>query len=104
MGNDITVMYGIIIFFVLIGVIAPYLNAEFNSELAELDPTILESGIDPDDARSTVGAFNVIGSVFAMFFWTFGIIPVWFDLIIFLPLRITLALIVARNIWIGGGG
>jgi len=53
--------------------------------------------------QDNVSLKSVIWSVVKMFFWTFGSIPTWLDLIVFLPLRIILALIIARNIWIGGG-
>lgn len=55
----------------------------------------------------TVYSFNVwtiIGSMFGMMFWSFGGIPFWLDITLFLALRITFFFIVARNIWIGGGG
>jgi hypothetical protein len=55
----------------------------------------------------TVHNFNVwtvITSMFGMIFWSFGGIPFWLDITFFMALRLALFLLIARNIWIGGGG
>lgn len=104
MANDITILYGIITFFIIIGVLAPFLNAEFSSNITEHDPNSITDDLNTGQAQSSISAFKVFGSVISMFFWSFGLIPVWLDLIIFTPLRIILVLIIARNVWIGGGG
>jgi hypothetical protein len=57
----------------------------------------------PAQATST-SIWSVIGSAFGMLIWSFGGIPIWLDATLFMALRITLVLIIARNIWIGGGG
>ena len=102
MVNDMTIIYGFVTFFVLIGIVTPYINAEFNSSYPVNDAETLID-IDTDKAVSSVSAFKVIGSVITMFFWSFGNLPVWLDLVLFLPLRVVFYLIIARNIWIGGG-
>lgn len=104
MVNDMTIMYGIIVFFVIIGVLAPFLNASFDTDIPETSASSLYEDIDENDVTSTVSTFRVITSVFSMFFWTFGSLPLFIDAVIFTPLRIILAVIIARNIWIGGGG
>ena len=104
MVNDITIIFGIIVFFVSIGIIAPFLNAEFNSSIPQFSTTALTDDIDEGEIKSDINAFKVFASVFSMFFWTFGEIPAFVDALIFIPLRLILALIIARNIWIGGGG
>ena len=95
MANDMTIIFGIILLFVAIGVISPYINAEFGSDM-------IENG-DVLDADDSVNGTDVMLSVAGMFFWTFGTIPAWLDGLLFVPLRILLYLIIARNIWIGGG-
>ncbi len=99
-----SLIFGICAFLIACGFILPFVNEEFGQEVTDNNPTGLLDGIDKDDAKSSVGAFNVIGSIFGMFFWTFGGVPIWLDVLLFLPIRILLALIIARNIWIGGGG
>ncbi len=102
MVNDMTILYGIIVFFVMVGTFVPYFNESFDTDYSEYNPQALEDGFDPDDTDSSVSAFRVISSVVSMFFWSFEV-PAWINAIIFMPLRIMLLIIVARNIWIGGG-
>ena len=53
---------------------------------------------------TTSSIWTIIGSMFGMMFWSFGGIPVWLDITLFMALRITFFLLIARNIWVGGGG
>lgn len=106
-ANDITIIAGIVVFFLIVGLILPFVNAEWasgsqstNSSVSTLSGDVSNSVKD----ANSVSAFKVILSVLSMFFWTFGSLPLYLDLLVFLPLRIILALVIARNIWIGGGG
>ena len=104
MANDMSIAYGIILFFFLVGAITPFMNASFTDlDIPENQPTGIIGDIDEDDLTSTK-AYKVIKSLFKIFFWSFGALPTWIEWIIFIPLRILLVLIIARNIWIGGGG
>ena len=63
-------------------------------------------GLEPcPDATygSQLSVWKIIGSMFTSIFWTFGVAD-WINLFILLPLRLLLLLLIARNIWIGGGG
>ena len=102
--NDMTIIYGLITFFIILGIATPLINAEFGSNYSSGNPDSIENDITAHIENSEVSMWQIIKSVLSMFLWTFGALPVWFDLIIMLPLRILLVLIVARNIWIGGGG
>ena len=101
--NDMTIIFGIISFFVFIGVVTPFINADLNTNLPEFSPEQLTSNIDTEQAQSSISAFRVLGSVLSMFFFTFGSIPAFIDVALFIPLRLILVLIIARNVWIGGG-
>ena len=101
--NDMTIIFGLISFFVFIGVVTPFINADLNSNLPEFSPEQLTANINTEEAKSAVSAFKVLGSVLSMFFFTFGSIPIFIDVAVFIPLRLLLVLIVARNVWIGGG-
>lgn len=102
MGNDITIIAGIVTVFALLGFILPFLNADFDQNYNDYSLDSIENNIG-DSERSTVGIFDVILSVFTIFFWTFGALPIWLDLILTI-FRIILAITIARNVWIGGGG
>lgn len=103
MVNDISIATGIITLFVLLGLALPFINSSFNETVTTNNVTTLENQIGEDINNTTsINAFTVLFSVLKMFFWTFGALPFWLDGI-FVILRIILALIIARNIWVGGG-
>jgi hypothetical protein len=103
MVNDMTILGGFVVFFLIVGLALPFLNAEFNQSDSEVNPSYVSDNQNPDDL-SSISAWSVIKSVFLMFFWTFGSLPLTIELLIFEPIRIIGYVIVARNIWIGGGG
>ena len=121
MVNDVTIIGSIITIFILIGGFLPFVQAEFNTTIDNNDPEQFERRIGDDvrEARDnetvtgiydifSVGAqgvtfLNVMFSIVMMFFWSFNGLPFWLNLL-FIPIRIILVLIIARNIWIGGGG
>lgn len=101
--NDISIISGIIIIFVLIGVFLPYLNQEFPSSASATNISGIEDDLSGDaEGIDDINAFDVLVSVLKMFFWTFGDLPFWLDTM-FIILRIIFIVTVARNIWIGGG-
>ena len=100
MVNDMTILGGIVIIFVFIGFVTPFINEEFSGTAAEYNVDDVTGDLDTPNA---VNAFTILISIFKIFFWTFGSIPTWLDVILFTPMRIILALIIARNVWIGGG-
>ncbi|KKN07612.1 hypothetical protein LCGC14_1065190 [marine sediment metagenome] len=102
--NDISIATGIILVFVLLGVLLPFVNDAFDVEGSDINTQSLETNVGEEiENINSIGAFTVLLSVLKMFFWTFGDLPFWLDAI-FLVFRIMLALIIARNVWIGGGG
>ena len=99
MVNDVTILGGIILVFVLIGVTTPLINDEFGSSNPEHNVDgLIEDGVEP----TVLNASTFVGSVFGMFFWTFGALPFWLDGIL-VCIRLVFWFIVARNIWVGGG-
>lgn len=101
--NDISIAWGIIGTFVLLGVLMPFVNDAFNVDASEFDEQNVETEVGENiENVSTINAFSVLFSILGMFFWTFGQIPFWLDAI-FVIFRIMLATIIARNVWVGGG-
>lgn len=97
-----SIMFTIVSIFVFIGVLIPYIQADIGVSQTSSSADDLVDTIGQESSISSINAFDIIGSVFKMFFWTFGDLPFYIDLI-FVPLRIILALVIARNIWVGGG-
>lgn len=109
MANDITILVGIAITFILIGTLLPFIQEDLSLDQYQgMNYTNVSSGISQTDIGSTVTGYwrvlSIISSIAAMFFWTFGAIPWYIDLAVFVPMRLAFITIVARNIWIGGGG
>lgn len=98
--NDIVIIASIIAIFIAVGVALPFVQADLQQPVTVNDPHL---AIDASQAGSAVSAYTVIASVVSMFFWSFGALPIWLDTV-FLFLRIVLAITIARNVWIGGGG
>lgn len=99
MANDVHYIFVFVAFFLLLGLISPLINEEFNGELTE-DNTGLDIG---DENQGSATIFVLILNILALPFWTFGL-PFWLNLWILVPIRVSFIFVVARNIWIGGGG
>lgn len=102
--NDISVLTWIIGFFLLLGFVLPFAHdvQDTPGKNIDTDRGEIESDLSGQD-ESTTSVWQVLWSVINMYFWTFGNLPVWLDLIMWIP-RFVLYLTVARNIWVGGGG
>ena len=103
MVNDMTIIFTIVTIFIAVGFFAPIINDEFGSSYNANDPSSIEGDIDPDTLDGGVNGWQIIKSIFSMFFWSFGVLPTFIDIVIFFPLRIILVLTISRNIWVGGG-
>ena len=100
MGDtDTSIMLTIIIIFVFLGAILPFVNAAFNQGATNLNTKGVEFAAGQNlEETSGVGILDVIISIFTMFFWTFGNVPVIMDLIVFVPIRIIFLVILYRNL------
>lgn len=125
-GNDISIISGILIFFFLTSLIIPIVTSGFQDDKTQLNTSqvtdfnndILSMANQTTIEENTFSIWNpaswipnellafirVIWLFIQIIFWGFGLIPFWLNLIIYMPLRIILALTIARNIWPGGGG
>lgn len=81
-GNDGAVLMGITLTFLLIGGTLPFINAAFGNTVTTYDTGSLEE----DSSNIGVSATTVLFSTFTIFFWSFGQLPFWLD-IIFLAFR-----------------
>jgi len=104
MTNDMMIIGGIAFILVTVGLVLPFISEEFGTDqVADYDVNSFNDALGQDVKESDgISAITIFGSVFKMFFWTFGDLP-WFLDGFFLVLRIVLGLTIARNIWVGGG-
>ena len=105
MTNDMTIFYGIAVFFIVLGGVLPFIQSDFGQATIDNQIDPLKDGLNNAVEESTkINAFDVIVSMFKMLFWSFGDIPLLLELIVFEPVRLLMYFIFARNIWVGGGG
>lgn len=97
MANTDFLLYTIITIFVILGVILPYIESDLSDETNEFDVDGIANDLN-DESPSAVTIVSLITSVFSMFFWTFGTLPLWLDLILFSPLRIIALIILLEKI------
>ncbi len=105
--NDISIIAIIVFIFFASAIIIPFVNAEFGTASDTFDTDNFDSNIK-DDAENitTLTAFKVLITVIKLAIFDFGNtlgLPFWLDAI-YTVLAILFVLVIARNIWIGGGG
>lgn len=102
--SDTKVFFGMLVFFIMLGALLPFVTSEFS-------PTTVEHNIEGTEfttgqalTTDSTGVFQVILSVITIFFWSVGSgIPIIFELIILEPLRILFYWLFYRQIrGIGG--
>lgn len=99
--NDVLIIGTIVSIFLLIGAALPFMESAYSvDQAADYDSGVVSDNIG--QAASDVSPFDVLSSVFLMFFWTFGALPLFLELV-FTVFRIILVVTIARNIWQSGG-
>ena len=104
MGNDIVIIAGLMCVFILTGALLPYVYDSFdepNTINADVDGLYNDVSSESENV-SSVNAVQILLSVISMFFWSFGALPFWVELI-YIIMRIIFWITIARNIWVGGG-
>jgi len=95
------------VIFSLLGLIAPLIDAEISNIEAQTSNSIDIGESISLEIETVLGVpievLSIIGNFFALPFWTFGL-PIWVNLWILAPFRSIYIFIIARNIWVGGGG
>jgi hypothetical protein len=103
MSNDITIIVSIVLFLMLVGAAIPLINDSFSSTYTTTaNGTVLYNSVEAESGGGALTIWSVLSSMIASIFWTFGVAD-WLNLFVFMPLRLLLLLLLARNIWVGGG-
>ncbi len=104
--NDISIIAVILSIFLLTGIIIAFVNAEFGTEFSTLDEDAIKQQVRNDaESVSTISAFTVLKNIMLLALFDFGDtlqLPLFLD-IVYTILAIIFILVIARNIWIGGG-
>ena len=109
--NDISIIA--ILLFILVGtaIIIEYINSEFETSSDTFDTDEFQSGVkgqaeEVKGGIADITAVRVFVNIFKLAFFDFGNtleLPFWLDAV-YTVLAIILILVIARNIWVGGGG
>ena len=87
----------IVIVFTFLGVMLPFAQSSIGDSSSDYGYDVLNGKMGTDSSSVTV-IFTVFISVLKMFTFTFGQIPVWLDLLLFMPLRIIAYIIIGTKI------
>ncbi len=86
--SDTIMLSTIVIIFVSLGAILPFVHASFDQSVTNVNAEGIEFESGQSSSTNTVTVLGVVVSITTMFFWTFGSIPAILDTIIFVPMRI----------------
>ena len=87
----------IVIIFTFLGVMLPFAQSSVNDNSSDYGYDVLNGKLS-NDSSSVVVIITVFISVLKMFTFTFGQLPVWLDLILFMPLRAMAYIIIGTKI------
>ena len=78
--NDLHVTIYIMVVFVTLGTVLPFVNEGFGQGTTSVDMQNLEASVSIDTgSEAALSGFTIITSILSMFFWTFGELPFWLD-------------------------
>jgi len=99
MVNDVTIFGGIIAFFIFLGAVIPFINAEYGTAYVEEDIDGLEDSIN-SESLNIISVGDVLLSILGIFTWHTGL--GWLINIIFLPVKISFYFLLGRQFLLGG--
>ncbi len=100
--NDVTLITTIVLIFIMLGILLPFINQSFSQAETSFDVNALESSLDDETNFTKIKSVTILSSIGKMFVWTFGNLPFWLDGI-FVVFRLMLALLIYRQIRSGAG-
>jgi len=80
-------LFMIISIFIIIGVMLPYAQQVTNSDYESYNIEGIHDELK-NSGNNAINIIDVLFSVLKMFVFTFGALPLWLDLVLFMPLRI----------------
>ncbi len=105
--NDISIIAVFIFIFFGTAVIIPFINSEFGVGASNLDTDAVTGEVKEGASSVTaISAFGILTTVLKLAFFDFGNtlgLPFWLDAV-YTVIGLLFILVIARNIWVGGGG
>lgn len=104
--NDISIIAIILTIFFSTAIIIPFVNAEFDTGFSSLnESTIAQQARNDAESVTAISAFTVLKNILKLSLFDIGNelgLPFWLDGL-YTILAVIFILVVARNIWVGGG-
>ncbi len=105
--NDVSILAIFIFIFFATALVIPFINAEFGTSASNLNTEGITDEIQQEASSvTTISAFGVILTILKLAFFDFGNtlgLPFWLDGV-YTVLATLFIFLIARNIWVGGGG
>lgn len=101
--SDTVVLTTIVILFVVLGAVLPFVHAGFDQTETNLNTEGIEFASGQGFTTNQIGILDIVVSIFTMFFWTFGSIPIIIDVVFFVPLRIMFVVLLYKLVRGVGG-
>lgn len=101
--SDTVILMTIVIFFVVLGAVLPFVHASFDETATNLNTENIAFESGQSLGQNEVTILGVVLSIITMFFWTFGTIPAIIEVTIFLPIRIIFGVLLFKLIRGVGG-
>ena len=79
-NNNNSLLLIFLVMFITLGWAMPYITAEYGG-----GTTVDTTGSLQQLNDANVGALDIIASISTIFFWSFGTIPLWLNLILLIP-------------------
>lgn len=102
MANDVTILSGFLIFFLILAVAAPVIEEEFGQDVTNFGVEEIDTYEEPVQAWYDTSFATILVNIGTILFWTFGI-PWWINLTFLLTIRLLTLFLIYRAIRSGGG-
>ena len=86
--GDTAILTTIIVIFVILGAALPFIHSAFGETSTNVNTEGVEFASGQGFSTSNTSILGIVVSIFTMFFWTFGSIPLILEIVIFVPVRI----------------
>ncbi len=101
--SDVKILYTFILFFIVTGLITSFVSSELSGESEEFDTNkIIDDSKTEIELKNSLSIFTVLLNIVKMASWSFGTLPILFDLVIMVPIRLAFWYLAIKTI-LGGG-
>lgn len=96
--SDTAIMWTIVIIFLILGFVTPFIHSAFAEVSPNIDTQGFATGLATAVTTDGVNIVELVVSMVAIFFFSFGLIPLWLDLTVLLSMRFMLVYLIFRGV------